>query len=194
MLRTIRLFLVLSLFLAATGFAGAEPSKDRRPTRTQLAAIASWVSSHANLPYADELPRVELVPASELQRLRHKGPLLAQLRTASGEDPPQAIGGEHSTPLPQFRREVVAVYDDSTATIYLSESWNSASVAAQSVLVHEMVHHLQNRAGLKYACAGAREKPAYLAQKQWLETRGLNLEVEFQVDMFTVVGMSACME
>ena len=56
-----------------------------------------------------------------------------------------------------------------------------------------MVHHLQNLAGLKFACAGEREKPAYLAQDKWLRLHGLELEKEFEVDMFTVVALSACM-
>lgn len=190
----IQLYAALSLFFIATSFARAEPLNDGGPTRAHLAAIASWVSAHANLPYTEELPRVKLVPAAQLERLRHKEPLFGQLRTTGGEYPSQAIGSEHSTPPPQFRREVVAVYDDSTAIIYLSERWSGASAAEQSVLVHEMVHHLQNRAGLKYHCAGARERPAYIAQKQWLETHGLDLEQEFQVDMFTVVGLGMCME
>jgi hypothetical protein len=59
--------------------------------------------------------------------------------------------------------------------------------------VHEMVHHLQNLAGLKFACAGEREKPAYLAQDKFLRQHGLDLEKEFDVDMFTVVAISACM-
>ena len=52
-----------------------------------------------------------------------------------------------------------------------------------------MVHHVQKLAGLKYACGGARERLAYLAQKKWLEIHGLDLEQEFQVDMFTIVAM-----
>jgi hypothetical protein len=119
-----------------------------------------------------------------LYQLRHKAflPLSAQ-----------AIGGEYATPTPQNQREVVAVYEDATRTIYLPESWTGETIAEQSVLVHEMVHHLQNVAGLKFACSGEREKPAYLAQDRWLRLHGLELEKEFDVDMFTVITLSACM-
>ena len=194
MRHAIRLCAVFSLLLAATGAAGADPSNDSRPAKAQLAAVERWVSETLNLPHAKDLPRVALVPQAELTRLRYRRMLPGQWRTAGGEDRSQAIGGEHATPPPQFQRTVVAVYDDSTATIYLPEGWTGASAAEESVLVHEMVHHLQNRAGLKYECMGAREKPAYLAQKKWLEDHGLDLEQEFEVDMFTVVAMSACME
>ena len=54
-------------------------------------------------------------------------------------------------------REVVAVYHDATRTIFLSDAWTGASPADLSVLVHEMVHHLQNLAGLRYECPAARE-------------------------------------
>ena len=67
------------------------------------------------------------------------------------------------------------------------------SPADQSIFVHEMVHHLQNLAGVKFECPAAREKAAYLAQDKWLARFGKSLENEFDVDMFTVVISSACM-
>jgi hypothetical protein len=149
-----------------------------------LNEIAHWLSTNFDLPYTNELPRLQRVPPAQLYRLRYK----ALLPTQS-----QAIGGEHSTPLPESQREIVAVYDDSSRTIYLQQAWTGATATDQSVLVHEMVHHLQNLGGLKYECPGAREKPAYLAQNAWLNRSGLELEKEFDVDLFTVVALSACM-
>ena len=91
------------------------------------------------------------------------------------------------------QRDVVAVYNDRTQTIVLDEAWTGATPAELSVLVHEMVHHLQNLAQLRYECSAAREKPAYLAQDQWLKLYGLDLEKEFEIDKFTIVASSACM-
>jgi hypothetical protein len=62
-----------------------------------------------------------------------------------------------------------------------------------SVLVHEMVHHLQNAGGLKYACAQAREKTAYQAQDKWLRQFGRNLTVAFALDPMTVLVRTNCM-
>jgi hypothetical protein len=155
-----------------------------RATETSVDEIAKWVSANFELPYAAERPRLERVSRLRLQQLRYKAFLPLQS---------QAIGGEHSTPLPQYRREVVAIYDDATRTVYLPEGWTGETFAEQSLLVHEMVHHLQNLAGMKFACAGEREKPAYLAQDRWLKLHGLELEKEFDVDMFTVLVLSACM-
>ena len=188
-----KLYAILSLLFVTTGVAKSELPNDKAPTLAQFTAIASWLSANTDLPPTDVLPRVEFVPPAQLGRLRYGRILRGPGKTDGGEGPSQAIGGEHSTPPPQFQREVVAVYDDATGTIYLPETWTGASRAEQSVLVHEMVHHMQNRARLTYECAGAREKPAYLAQKKWLESHGLDFEQELQVDMFTVVAMSACM-
>jgi len=61
--------------------------------------------------------------------------------------------------------KVESFYDDATRTIYLPKGWTGRSPAELSLLVHEMVHHVQNVAGLTYACAGEREKIAYAAQR-----------------------------
>jgi hypothetical protein len=87
----------------------------------------------------------------------------------------------------------VAVYEDLTATIYLADTWTGRTPAELSILVHEMVHHLQKIGALRYACAGAREKPAYEAQEKWLGLFGLDLETSFDVDPFTRLAMTACM-
>jgi hypothetical protein len=62
--------------------------------------------------------------------------------------------GNQAMPL-DVGRDIVAVYDDSKRTIYLPEGWTGVSPAEQSLLVHEIVHHLQNLGNLKYECAGS---------------------------------------
>ena len=61
------------------------------------------------------------------------------------------------------------------------------------MLVHEMVHHIQNRAKLKYACPEQREKLAYEAQERWLARFGPSLESEFELDPFTRLLHVNCM-
>lgn len=62
-----------------------------------------------------------------------------------------------------------------------------------SILVHEMVHHLQNMAGLRYECAEAREELAYNAQDTYLALHGLSLSNEFKVDLMTRLVRTKCM-
>jgi hypothetical protein len=106
-----------------------------------------------------------------------------------------AVGHHQETPpvtsLGQ-ERDVVALYDDNSETVFLPTGWTGATPAEQSVLVHEIVHHLQNVARLKFDCPMAREKLAYLAQDRWLERFGSGLEKEFEIDKFTLLISSAC--
>jgi hypothetical protein len=88
---------------------------------------------------------------------------------------------------------VVAVYDNVRNTIYLPDTWTGTTPAELSILVHEMVHHLQARSRLTYGCPAAREELAYLAQEQWLAMFDLSLESEFGIDQFTLKVTTSCM-
>jgi len=54
------------------------------------------------------------------------------------------------------------------------------------------VHHVQNVAGLKYACAQEREKLAYEAQERWLGLFGHSLERDFELDGFSLLVKTRC--
>ncbi|WP_347404092.1 DUF6647 family protein [Mesorhizobium sp. WSM4976] len=60
------------------------------------------------------------------------------------------------------------------------------------MLVHEMVHYLQNAGGLKFACPAEREQMAYNAQERWLQLFGRSLEAGFVLDPFTVLVRTNC--
>ena len=147
-----------------------------------LTVIVTWLSISHGLPANYDHPRVEIVPPVKIAALRY-GPLLpdrAQQVAAAGN--PQVRAGH----------DVVAVYDDARRTVYLPEGWSGKSAAETSVLVHEMVHHLQNAAGLKYECPQAREKLAYEAQDQWLKLFGQDLESAFEIDKMTLLVRTRC--
>ncbi|WP_428843149.1 DUF6647 family protein [Sinorhizobium terangae] len=91
------------------------------------------------------------------------------------------------------RPSVVAVYDDEARTVYLPDGWTGKTPGELSVLVHEMVHHIQNVGGLKFACPEEREKTAFEAQKRWLGSFGSDLETEFGLDPFTVLVRTNCL-
>jgi hypothetical protein len=100
--------------------------------------------------------------------------------------------GNQAMPL-DMGRDIVAVYDDAKRTIYLPEGWSGVTPAEQSLLVHEMVHHLQNLGNLKYECPEAREKLAFVAQEQWLELFDHTLASEFELDPFTLLVRTSCL-
>lgn len=142
-----------------------------------LTAIVVWLSANSSIPANFNHPHIEYAsPAHMIDMRLHGTHSAAQSTNVVGQIP-----------------DVVAVYDDERHTIFLPEGWTGTTPAELSVLVHEMVHHLQNVNGQKFECPAAREKPAYLAQDQWLKQFGHNLENDFSVDMFTIVVKSACM-
>lgn len=149
-------------------------------SREILAEIVSWLAANFDLPAIYDHPRVEFASTARITNMRYGGFL---------PDGPRRILVNESA----NQRETVAIYNNATMTIFLPDTWTGATPADLSVLVHEMVHHLQNLGKLKYDCPAAREKPAYLAQNRWLRQFGLDLEKEFEIDMFTVVVTSACM-
>jgi hypothetical protein len=150
--------------------------------QTMLTAIVTWLSFNVGLPADYHHPRIELVSPEAMHAVRHQG-------RESARDPARAAGRTQSDGTP----EVEALYDDTTRTIYLNREWTGKTPAELSVLVHEMVHHLQNAAGLKYECSQAREKPAYAAQDRWLALFGRNLLEEFKLDPMTVLVRTNCM-
>ena len=148
-----------------------------------LAAIEAWLALHFDLPSVDRPPRVVLAPPAKIAALRYQGFL-------SGPRIESTPNGDSSAAP---RSDVVAVYSDATQTIYLFEGWTGTTATELSVLVHEMVHHVQNVGGLKYACPQEREKLAYMAQERWLGLFGRNLEADFDLDAFSLLVKTRCL-
>jgi hypothetical protein len=66
--------------------------------------------------------------------------------------------------------------------VHVNDGWNPETAGGQSILVHQIVYHLQNLASLKYECPQARARVAYEAQMRWLGRTGRTLEREFGID------------
>ena len=144
-----------------------------------MRTVSQWLIANCDFPSTPELPRVAQVAPARISAMRY-GPLL---RGESRQNDSAANEHRHTT---------VAIYVDSERTIYLPEDFTGGTPAELSILVHEMVHHIQSVAGLHYDCPQAREKPAYRAQQRWLSQFERDLWSEFQIDPFTVFVNSAC--
>ena len=154
------------------------PPRGMQPPPGLLKAIVTWLSTNFDLPGNHSYPSIQLQPASKITTFRHTGLL---------SDNPQ-----HMATVPSGQREVVAAYDPLTKTIFLPERWTGSTPAELSILVHEMVHHLQYVGRLKYECAQASEELAYAAQDQWLRLFGRDLATDFEVDAFTLLVSTRC--
>lgn len=162
--------------LASPGAGRCEPTKPQQilttattdpstglPSAALTTAIAEWLVSVGFQP-AQELPKFAAASAEKLVAMRQRG----------------ALG------------EVVAVYDDSSGTIYLAHGWTGDTPAGLSVIVHELVHHLQHEAGSKHACPEEQERDAFAAQERWLAEFSTSLETEFEIDPFTLLVRTNC--
>jgi Domain of unknown function (DUF6647) len=173
---------VQSVEIPGTGFAVLLESGEGRPTATLLNAIETWLSIQFDLPAMRSDPRIELVPPEKIVALRYRG-LLPNGGTEDAPNSRSAISSESDT---------VAVYYDSAQTIYLPQGWTGSTAAELSILVHEMVHHIQHLAGLKHECPQEREKLAYVAQDRWLNLFGHSLAQDFDLDAFSLLVKTKC--
>ena len=148
-----------------------------------LTAISLWLSTNYGLPATDKLPGVEYKPPLEIALLRH-GEVTNDVRQRVIEafNEGDTAGG----------RQVVSVYDHRRQIIVLPTGWTPETPADLSVLVHEMVHHLQQLSGARFACPAEREQLAYRAQEDWLHLFGTNLETEFEINALTLLVTTNC--
>lgn len=153
----------VSLCLAVS-VAAAAP----RETPPLMETITLWLVSNFDLPVPAAVPALVSVTEAELVAMRY--------------GPGASVPPGH----------VAAVYDDPGRTIYVAEAWSGSTPGELSILVHEMVHHLQSAADMRFACPGEREVLAYRAQDAWLGLFGESLESAFGIDAATILVGTVC--
>lgn len=183
--KQIILSLLLLIFVTIGTCPGAAEEERQQvaggPNAHLTDTIVTWLSADFSLPENYQHPRIEIVSPMQMAAVRYRGlSAFLQARVVSDEQWLEKM------------RDTVALYEDNSRTIYLREGWTGATPTETSVLVHEMVHHLQNLAGEKFECTQAREKSAYAAQKKWLEKAGLDFFREFETDPVTLMLRTAC--
>ncbi len=171
MLRSASYIATLALCLStmtAAPLPAFEQEGRMRDAPPLLDTLALWLGANFDLPLAVHNPRLVTLPGPELIAMRY---------------------GDGARIAPD---RVVALYDEATATIYLSDGWTGRSPAELSILVHEMVHHMQAMAGHRFACPAARERLAYDAQDAWLALFGEDLQSAFDLDPAMLLVGTVC--
>jgi hypothetical protein len=166
--------LIVSEFLL-----GAANLNEATARRALISHVAQWLTEEFNLPLVTAEPNIEFASSERIFALRY-----GALRVASAQNDASA------PPAAPDPRSTVAVYVGNT--IYLLEGWTGHTPADLSVLVHEMVHHIQNVGNIRDECPRAREKPAYAAQQRFLQLYERDLESEFEINPFTVLVNGTC--
>jgi hypothetical protein len=158
-------------------------SETLRPTRALLEAITSWLSRNFDLPATSDVPQIEFLSGAALEEMRHRGSIQDQEAIASAPSSARSIDRRGGT---------VALYDGERRTIYLTEAWRGDTAAEVSILVHEMVHHLQQSGDMRFECPQDRERVAYEAQERWLTLSGRSLLQDFEIDPLTLLLRTNC--
>ncbi len=174
---------VQAVTLAGTGYqvsfdAPRDWIGDAAARAQLLNAIAAWLSVSFELPLVRSVPSIKLESGPRMTSFRYTGLL-------SGRP-------EEVAKVSRGRREVDAIYDPGSDTIFLRQEWTGSTPAELSILVHEMVHYIQDVAEFKYPCVAASEELAYVAQERWLGLFGTNLAAEFGVDRLTLFANTRC--
>jgi hypothetical protein len=88
---------------------------------------------------------------------------------------------------------VNALYAYESHIVYLSANWNPNDLHDRSILLHELIHHLQALNDVKAPCLAANERPTFEMQLEWLREQGIQDPYKFlDIDEFTIALISQC--
>lgn len=155
-MRIVRAAVAALLFTCVTAHAGSPPEGD---FNRRVEELVRWISSKSNYP-ATLRQRPEFVFL-----------------------PPQTI-------RQAFSRSALGYSDQSSSvravqvkgTIYLPDTFLIGQ--DDYMLMHELVHHMQDESGQKFGCLAEREREAYVLQMQFVEETGTG---ESPNDMFLLM-------
>jgi hypothetical protein len=128
-----------------------------------VAGLLAWISAHTSYAVPGQTPAVAIVPHAYIEALACNGPC-----------------------------EALGVYPDGNI-VYIDDALRiDTNVCARSVLLHELVHYLQDRKGRFFNLdpvtrAHAREHEAYAVQKAYLGENGRHIAFgpNFYIGAFT---------
>lgn len=124
--------------------------RDETATMDQfIAATLIWLAGQMGVPPYIEPPPIAYLTRDELrERSRH--------------------GNELGT-----RYSIGGMYNSRDDVVYLPTTFELSDPYQQSILVHELVHYLQDRHTIHYPCRASYEEQAYRLQAVWMERHGL---------------------
>lgn len=157
--------------IPGTGHFVALPIHEPESPAPELVdALTRWITGVSGLPAPARPPGIRALHGSAMA-----GAMGAEI---AAQSQPQALSVE-------------AFYDRANATIVLTEDWRPTPVGL-SILVHELVHHLQAQAAIPQPCPAAAEALAYDVQARWLDLFGLTLGQTFAIDGLTLFVLTNC--
>ena len=128
-----------------------------------IVGLLIWISQHSSFHYdpAMGLPDVKHVSQYELAEL-YVGKASRVQGLLSEADKESVYNS--------LAKSLEAVYAADKTTIYLGDKIDPRSTYGRSVLIHELIHFLQDKNNMhqRVACTNALEKDAYLIQSDYM--------------------------
>ena len=119
-----------------------------------IAAMLLFIGANTNYNVKLEHPVINFLPQDELERVYSQG------RGMKGS-------------------ELHAFYDTQKDTIYLPDTFNMHDAWHKGILIHELLHYVQDQNNAKFACKAAMEAEAWPLQKKYLwEMHGLDWQYD----------------
>ena len=88
-----------------------------------------------------------------------------------------------------------AIYKRKERIIYLRNDWTADTLLNKAVLVHELVHHLQETNNVQAPCERAHEAQAYHLELVWLGEQGVEDPNSFlQTNELAIMLRSVCLD
>ena len=109
-----------------------------------LTALMIWLGANTPLQVNHELPNVLFLPQATMEQMFY----------GDNQYQPDQLHG---------------LYDKNNDTIILPDDWDKTSGWDMSVLLHEMIHYLQDANEMKFACTQEMEKMAWPIQQFYLK-------------------------
>ena len=127
-----------------------------------LTALMIWLGANTQFNTNYDIPRVIFLPQQQLEDMFY----------GDAEHLPDSLHG---------------LYDRDVDTIYLSDDWDRRSAWDMGVLVHEMVHYLQDMNGIEFNCMAEMEKTAWPIQHKYLKQKH-NYDWDYDKLWFTMIS------
>lgn len=141
---------------------------------TLLTALMVWASAQTGLPVPDSFPTIRMTDRCEIVQMYSGND------ASCDDDGPRAV----------------AIYDPAIKTMYLPQEWQPDNLYHVSMLLHELVHHMQTEAGINFdtvTCPGKEiEQPAYDAQIAFLEGAGVDAMETMGINRLAYIFVTIC--
>ena len=130
-----------------------------------LTALMIWLGANTTLDTNHDIPKVVFLPQEKMEQMYYV-------------DEPEKLPNE-----------LHGIYDTDSDTIILRDTWDRRKPWDMGVLVHEMVHYLQDMNSMDFQCTAQMEKDTWPIQQKYLKDQH---DYDWEYDSLWYMVISSC--